>query len=68
LYDPITRWGERYIEMQSAAAVMFDREEAIQRPERKAWNREEVQRREHFAVIVQESKPLLSLALLRSAL
>jgi hypothetical protein len=36
LYDPITCWMKRYLKLQNAPAAMFNREEAVQRTERRA--------------------------------
>src|ERR1700676_5554636 len=48
-----------YIAMQNAPPVMCDDEEAIENPKRQSRDGEEVHRRNHFSVVVQECGPSL---------
>src|SRR5215475_8885836 len=47
------------IEVEDLAAAMPDHKEAIDQLESDCRDREEIERRDHFAVILQESKPSL---------
>ena len=53
---------ERCVEVQNAPATMLNNEEAIQSPEIKIGNGEEVERSDGFTMIVQKSQPLARLA------
>jgi hypothetical protein len=61
LYDPIAGRVRRGIEMKDATPLMFDDEETIEHAECQGRHREEVERRDHLAVIVQEGQPTLRL-------
>lgn len=59
---------ERSVEVQNTVAGMFDNKEAIQRAEVKVRNGEEVERSNHFTMVVQKSAPLAGFAFVRNAL
>jgi len=56
------------VEVQNSPAGMFDNEEAIQRPEIKCGNGEEVERGNHFTMVVQKSAPLAGFGFVRNPL
>src|SRR6266566_3479043 len=62
LHDPIARRMRRDVEVENAAAAVFDHEQAIEHTKRECGNSKEVERRDHFAMVVQEGGPALRLA------
>jgi hypothetical protein len=59
---------ERNVEVQNAPAGMFDNEEAVQCAEIKVRDGEEVERSNHFTMVVQKSVPLAGFACVWNAL
>jgi len=59
LDDPGTGGMPRDVEMQDAATVVADHEEAIEQAERNCGNREEIHRGYSFSVVSEEGKPSL---------
>ena len=49
---------ERNVEVQNAPTGIFDNEEAVQRAEIKVGNGEEIERSNHFTMVVQKRVPL----------
>ena len=68
LYDPIAGRVRGGIEVKEAAPLMFDDEAAIKPLAPQGGHREEVERRPHRAVIVQEGQPTLGLLAVPSPL
>jgi hypothetical protein len=57
LHNPSTRRVPCAAEMQDAATVMTDDEEAVQHAERERWDRKEIHRRNRFPMVSQEREP-----------
>jgi hypothetical protein len=68
LHDPVASRVRRRFEVQNAAAMMFDDEEAIEYAKSQRGHREEVECGDHFAVILEERQPALYLGLVGLAL
>src|SRR3982074_2133811 len=64
LYDPLARWVRRGVEVENAPAAVFDYKEAIKHTKRQCRNGKEVKRRDHFAMVAEESQPALGFALI----
>src|SRR5215471_6405222 len=68
LQNPIARRMRGGVEMENAAPMMLDDEEAVQHTETQRGNGEEVEVGDHLAVIVEECQPALHLRLVGLAL
>src|SRR6185295_8052551 len=67
LQDPVAGGMCTGVEIQDPASTMFDHEKAIQNVERQRRHGEEVQCVNHFTMILQESEPVLRLAVVTEA-
>jgi hypothetical protein len=47
----------RDVEMRHTSTVVADDEETVENPKCKGWDREEVHRRDHFPMVMQEGEP-----------
>jgi hypothetical protein len=64
LYDPVAGRMLRDIEVQDPSATVLDDKEAVECAKRQARNREEVERGDYLAVVVEEGQPALRSALI----
>ena len=68
LQNPVARRMRGDVEMENAAPMMLDDEEAVQHTETQRGHSEEVEGGDHFAVVLEECQPALHLRLVGSAL
>jgi hypothetical protein len=47
--------------MQNAPSMVLDDKEAVQHAERQSWNRKEIERCDHLAMIIQKGDPAFGL-------
>ena len=57
LHNPTARWMTSDIEVQDAATVMANEKEAVEHTQRERRDREEIHRRDRFAVIAKKRQP-----------
>ena len=68
LHNPIAGWMCGAVEMQNSSPPVFDDEEAIKCLKRQRRDREEIERDDDLAMVVQEGEPPFCLAPVRAAL
>ena len=56
----------RHIEVHNSPPIMLNDKEAIEQVKRQGWHREEVQRRDHFAMIAEKGRPTLGFAFVKA--
>ena len=61
LDDPTARRMLRDVEVQDAATIVADDEEAVEHSERDRWHREEIHGRNRFPMVAKEGQPALGL-------
>ena len=68
LYNPLARRMRGGVEVENAATMMLDYEEAVQHTETQRGHGEEVEGGDHLAVVVQKRQPSLRFVPVPSAL
>ena len=64
LYDPPARRMRRGVEVQNTATAVLNYKKAIEHAKSQCGNSKEIKPRDHLAMVVEEGRPALRLALM----